>query len=81
MIRSRAEEAQIAPSLLATHADVQLLVQRHAAGNAADLPILQGWRRKIAGNDLVALLEGRASVEIDPARGCVRLRSTNDTGG
>lgn len=81
VIRSRAEEAQIAPSLLATHADVQLLVQRHAAGNAADLPILKGWRRKIAGNDLVALLEGRASVEIDPARGCVRLRSTNDTGG
>ena len=39
----------IAPTLLATNADLQLLVQRHAAGAAAELPIMQGWRHTIAG--------------------------------
>ena len=66
VLRLRAEEAFVAPSLLATHADLQLLVQRHAEGDASGVPILQGWRRSIAGSDLVALLEGRASVTWDP---------------
>jgi ribonuclease D len=81
VVRSRAEEAQVAPSLLATHADLQLLVQQHAAGDTADLLIMQGWRRRIAGNDLVALLEGRASVEIDPKAGQIRLRPVGNDGG
>ena len=74
VLRLRAEESWIAPSLLATHADLQLLVQRHAEGDAASLPILQGWRKSIAGRDLVALLEGRASVTWDPERRCIDVR-------
>lgn len=73
VLRLRAEEAGIAPSLLATHADLQVLVQRHAAGGAEDVPIMQGWRKAIAGSDLLALLEGRASVALDPKRGAVRV--------
>jgi ribonuclease D len=73
VLRLRAEEASIAPSLLATQADLQVLVQRHAAGDTADLPIMQGWRKAIAGGDLLALLEGRASVALDPATGAVRV--------
>src|SRR6185503_18111670 len=41
VLRLRAEEAFVAPSLLATHADLQLLVQRHAEGDASGVPILQ----------------------------------------
>ena len=51
-----------------------------AAGRSAtppaaptDLPIMQGWRKSIAGSDLLALLEGRASVALDPATGAVRV--------
>jgi ribonuclease D len=73
VLRLRAEEAGIAPSLLATSADLQVLVQRHAAGDVTDVPIMQGWRKAIAGSDLLALLEGRASVALDPASGAVRV--------
>jgi ribonuclease D len=73
VLRLRAEEAGIAPSLLATHADLQVLVQRHANGDTNEVPIMQGWRKAIAGSDLLALLEGRASVALDPASGAVRV--------
>lgn len=73
VLRLRAEEAGIAPSLLATHADLQVLVQRHASKDFHDLPIMQGWRKTIAGGDLLALLEGRASLALDPDTGAVRV--------
>ena len=34
---------------------------------------MQGWRHTIAGEALMALLEGRASVSLDPATGAVRV--------
>ncbi len=76
VLRLRAEEACIASSLLATHAELQALVHHHAAGTEGELPIMQGWRRVIAGSDLLALLEGRASVALEPAGGRVRVRIT-----
>jgi ribonuclease D len=69
----------MAPSLVATHADLQRLVQRHAAGDTTDLPIMQGWRKAIAGRDLLALLEGRASVALEPKGTRVRLRITKQS--
>ena len=80
IVRARAEDAQIAPSLLATHADLQELTQRHMAGNAKELPIMQGWRRRIAGNDLCALLDGRAAVQIDARHGRIQLRPVETSG-
>jgi ribonuclease D len=74
VVRARADDAHIAPSLLATHADLQELTQRHVSGGAKDLPIMQGWRRRMAGNDLCALLDGRAAVQIDAQHGRIRLR-------
>lgn len=80
VLRLRAEEASIAPSLLATQADLQVLVQHHAAGDVGDVPIMQGWRKGIAGADLLALLEGRASVALDPASGAVRVSTRRGAG-
>ena len=74
-LRARADEAGIAPSLIATHADLQLLAQRHAAGQVDDLPVVRGWRRAIAGSDLLALLDGCASVALDAATGQVKIRT------
>jgi len=74
VLRARAEGAKVAPSMLATSADLQGLVQRHGNGGAEDLPVLQGWRREIVGGDLLALLEGHATVDLKPGRGTLRLR-------
>jgi len=74
VVRARAEEAHVAPALLATSAELQQLVQQHARGDAASLPISQGWRREIVGADLLSLLDGRASVEIARNDGHIRLR-------
>ena len=74
VLRLRAEEAGIAPSLLATNADLQMLVQRHAArgrGRAADHAGLA--QAPLPAAMLLALLEGRASVALDPATGAVRV--------
>lgn len=80
VVRARADDNHIASSLLATHADLQELTQRHMTGNAKDLPIMQGWRRRIAGNDLSALLDGRAAVHIDAAHGRIKLRPVDQDG-
>ncbi len=73
VLRLRAEDASIAPGLLATSAELQALVQSHAAGEAKELPIMQGWRYSIAGSDLLELLEGRASVALDPVSGRIEI--------
>lgn len=80
VVRARADDAHIASSLLATHADLQELTQRHMMGGAKDLPIMQGWRRRIAGNDLCALLDGRATVQIDATHGRIKLRPVERDG-
>jgi ribonuclease D len=77
VLRLRAEEACIAPSLVATQAELQQLVQQRDSGQSRELPILQGWRKAIAGKDLLALLEGRASVTWNPQRRCVEVCITD----
>ena len=74
MVRLRSEEAPIAPSLVATQAELQQLVQQRDSGESSPLPILQGSREAIAGKDLLALLEGRASVTWNPQRRSVEVR-------
>jgi ribonuclease D len=81
VVRARADEVHVAPSMLATNAELQLLTQRHAAGDVSGLPIMQGWRRKMVGNDLCALLDGRAAVEIDATQGRIRLRTPRGNDG
>ena len=59
---------------MATQAELQQLVQQHDSGRDEPLPILQGWRKTIAGKDLLALLEGRASVTWNAQRRRVEVR-------
>lgn len=75
VVREHADEQSIAPSMLATQAELQQLVARHLAGNGADqLRVMQGWRRTIVGADLIGVLEGSASVSVDPASHRLRIR-------
>lgn len=55
-------DVDLATELVATRDDLQALVrlQREGKLHSSKLPLLQGWRKEIAGQKLVALLEGGA---------------------
>ncbi|MBI5410581.1 MAG: ribonuclease D [Nitrospirae bacterium] len=69
VLKARALEMEIAPSLLAGSADLQALVEARQDVANLDFPILYGWRRKLAGEMLLQVLEGKVSVSIDQKSG------------
>jgi ribonuclease D len=73
VLRLSAEESGIAPTLVATSADLHALVEAFASGRQAELPLLAGWRHEIAGANLVALLEGKAALRLEPKSQKVKL--------
>ncbi len=75
VLKARALEERIAPTLLATAADLQALVEGWRGGTIPDLPIVSGWRRALAGEDLLRMLEGRLRAGVDPSSGKVRFEA------
>ena len=53
-------DIDLATELVATRDDLQALVRLHREGklDSTSLPLLQGWRREIAGSRLASLLDG-----------------------
>jgi ribonuclease D len=76
VLKARAEEEEIAPTLLATTADLQALVEAKSNREALDLPLLKGWRRVLLGNILLDVLDGKVAVSIDPVSGTLTWTST-----
>jgi len=72
-LKVRAVEASISPQLLATSADLELFALERGRGAAEKLPVLQGWRRQLAGEHLLKVLEGKLTVGYDPETKQVRL--------
>lgn len=72
VLKSCAKKAAIAPTLLATTLDLQTLVEANDGREQLDLPILKGWRRELAGDMLLRVLDGDAAVGIDPHTGVVQ---------
>ena len=67
LLAAKAEEHHVAPKLLASSDDLD-----HLATDASpDLPVLHGWRRRIFGEDALALRSGRLALGVDGKR--VRL--------
>lgn len=56
LVRLRARERDVAPTQLATRAQLERVA---AEGEFADVSVLSGWRREVVGDDLLALREGR----------------------
>ena len=52
LVREVGEGQSVAPALLAPRADLLAIVRE---GEDADVPVLQGWRRELVGDDLLAL--------------------------
>jgi len=81
VLRARALENEIAPSYLGTRADIAQLIEVTVGEGKgvrsrkpkAETQLLTGWRRGLVGDELVAFLEGRASLKIDGATGFVHV--------
>ena len=70
LVRVRASEHGIAVPLLATRSDLERL----ASGDRDDSPLLNGWRRSIVGQDLVALVDGRLTLRVADGKIVVEQR-------
>lgn len=72
-LKIRASDLKLAPSFLASRADIETLLEEGPASPQLDHPLLSGWRKTLVGEGLLALLDGRAFLGIDPETGKVRL--------
>ncbi len=61
LLRLRAEEARVAPRLIANAEDIERL----AAGDDEGVAALTGWRREVFGNDAIALRNGQLSIALE----------------
>lgn len=75
VLKARATEAKIAPTLLATSSDLQALVEAMEKKRTVDLPLLRGWRKQLVGELLTQILEGTVTVSVDPTKGVLRMTS------
>jgi ribonuclease D len=73
VLKARAAEEGIAPTMLATSADLQTLVEAKQNRTALDLPILRGWRRQLAGELILQVLDGAVTVTVDRTSGALRM--------
>ncbi len=69
LLRARAREAGLAYELLASRADLQAVVAAARAGAPeADVRTLRGWRRELAGGEILKLLEGGVSLSVSDGK-------------
>ncbi len=73
VLKGRAAEAEIAPTLLATTADLQAIVDARERRMTVDVPLLRGWRYQLVGELLTQVLDGTVTVAVDPASGALHM--------
>lgn len=81
IVKSCALKAEIAPTLLATTADLQALVDAKSDRSGLELPLLRGWRRLLVGDALLDTLAGKLTVSVDPDLRAIRWAPSNETPG
>ena len=68
IVQARCREAEVAPRFVATRRDMDELIVWWLTGDQSkepDVPLLHGWRRELAGRDLVDWLRGETTVAVD----------------
>jgi ribonuclease D len=65
LVRATVTQAQLAYELVASRADLQAILTAARNGEEADVRTLQGWRRELVGEELLALLRGERTLRID----------------
>lgn len=73
VLKARAAEEEIAPTMLATSSDLQTLVEAKQNRATLDVPILHGWRRQLAGDLLLKVLDGAVTITVDRTSGALRM--------
>jgi ribonuclease D len=69
LVRARALDEQLAYELLATRSELQRVVAALRDGRSPDgARLLRGWRRELAGAELVELLRGRRTLSVGAER-------------
>jgi len=63
LLRAKAADADVAPRLIASTADLDRLAIEK---DPADLPALQGWRREVFGEDALRLKNGQIALSAGP---------------
>ncbi|MDP1769369.1 MAG: ribonuclease D [Nitrospirota bacterium] len=73
VLKARAAEQGIAPTMLATSSDLQILVEAKQNRSTLDVPILRGWRRQLVGDLLLKVLDGDVIITVDRTSGALRM--------
>ncbi|MDW7654871.1 MAG: ribonuclease D [Nitrospiraceae bacterium] len=73
VLKARAAEEGIAPTMLATSADLQTLVDAKQNRATIEVPILRGWRRQLAGDLLLKVLDGAVTITVDRTSGALKM--------
>ena len=81
VLKARAAEEGIAPTMLATTADLQTLVEAKQNRAALDVPILHGWRRHLAGDLLLHVLDGAVSISVNRTSGALQITAVGPSSG
>jgi ribonuclease D len=71
LLKAVAETEGVAPKIIATVDDLEAI----SAGDQADVPSLNGWRRALFGEKALALKEGRLSLAVERGRVVVQERA------
>ncbi len=66
VLQARCGEARVASELVATRADLESLIAGQAMDTDGAHPLLQGWRRELAGDSLLRLLHGEVALRVLP---------------
>jgi len=74
LVRARAREHGVAMPLLASRDDLERL----AGGEREASPLLEGWRRTMVGDELIALLDGSLAMRLDEGTLVIEPRSAED---
>jgi ribonuclease D len=67
LLRLRAEEARVAPRLIANAEDIERL----AAGDDEDVAALTGWRLQVFGKDALSLRDGKLAIALEKGEAVV----------
>lgn len=62
LLKLRCEEGEVAPKLLCTAADLELIA---AFGKEAKVPAMSGWRFKLFGKDALDLRDGKLAIAVE----------------
>lgn len=77
VLQIQAEEARVAPSVLANSQELRALLSGYRQNKLNGVPLLKGWRYDLAGKVLLSVLEGRLALRFDPRRGSLVLEESH----